>query len=63
MDSVGYIAVEPAQCCTDERHAFLTTLIPPRADQLCECGAQTWRQACEDARLHLRIDSETKVVL
>jgi hypothetical protein len=51
MESIGYISVIPAtRTCTPERHTFLTTLIPPRAEQLCECGAQTWRQACEDAR-------------
>jgi hypothetical protein len=59
MDSIGYIAIVPAQrTCTPDRHTFLTTLIPPRADQLCECGAKTWWQACGDKTWWQQDDEE-----
>ena len=50
---IGFISVVPApKTCSGDRHAFLVlaTRTPPRAKQLCECGAQTWAQTCESAR-------------
>ena len=48
MSEIELISVVPATAdCTAGRHTFLTTLIPPRAEQRCECGAQTWRDACD----------------